>query len=1584
MRINLPSVFALFMAFFMYTNIASGNNPKEDYCFNADIPEAQMDFSDMCLTAPIISCPSTYLGCPNDNLDPMNTGFATAQPGDASCPAPIVTYSDVITTNTACLKVVHRTWSATYPAGSASIKLHSTCQQTLYLEDTQQPVINNCPANLSVDLAGNCDGIATWSIPTATDDCGIQSFTTTHFSGTSFPTGTTNVTYTATDFCNNSVTCSFSVTVSGSCCQAPVVNCPPNRTLCPGSSTAVANTGMATATISDPSCGAAVITFSDMTTNLAGCNGTNVMIQRTWTASDPSNSNLSTSCIQTISASDTQNPIVTNIPGDIIVSASGTNCSTAVTWNPPIATDNCGLASFNSTHDSGQVFSQGSTLVTYTAIDNCGNSATGQFLVTVQCVGCDANPIITCPSNYFGCPTTSAPQPSISGSASATAGSNMCGSPIVSFSDLVTSTGSCNAQTIQRTWTATDPVSGNFTSSCIQVLTLSDTQAPFISNIPNNITVTGTTTGNGCSAVANWSVPTATDNCGVASLNSNFSSGSSFPQGSTTVTYTATDNCGNVSNASFTVTVNCTSACNTPPTISCPSNYTACPTGSNPSTSVAGNATATSGSNSCPFPNITFSDHIISTGPCSGAKVIQRTFTATNPSNASLNASCVQTISLVDNQNPSFINCPSNIVLNASGSNCTAVANWGTILATDNCVTPSISAVNQNGQFVNSGSSFAQGVNTVTYTATDGCNNTATCVFTVTVNCVATCNTAPLITCPAPVSSLCIGADISTNALGNATATGGANCPTPVVSFSDEIVSQTSCSRVVKRTFTAFYTSGSNLTSSCTQNISLSDNQAPTILNCPTDIIISNPSTPVTWSAPYATDFCSTPTLTSNFSSGSTFPVGVTTVVYTAVDDCGNSATCSFNVIVNVNSSITCPSDINVSCGSNGGAVVNWPAPTVNGTCSDCNNGNFIAGFIYMGTLNGNQYYCSLSPATWANANAISQSNGGYLASIGSAEENNFLSNMLTIQSAWIGLNDIETEGTFEWASGEPVNYTNWYPGQPNNYNGTQHCVEILNNGQWNDQYGTYQLEFIMEKPCSSVNQVAGPAPGTFLTGGNYTVTYQISDACGSVDQCSFNITVESALSLTCPNNINTSAPSNSTGVAVNWNLPTVSSCCSNCTSGGGQAIPGFIYMGAFNGHHYYCSTAAATWPTAKASCEANGGYLTVINGAAENAYLANLLTLQSAWIGLSDTETEGNFQWVNGDALDYTNWYPGQPNNYNGSQDYVELLNNGQWNDQYNHFALEYIMEIPGCLNLTQTAGPAPGSILAPGSNHTVTYRATDGCGNVETCSFNINVASVPVGNGYCPSSGQNSNNYFIESLLFNTINNYSGNNGGYKDFTSFGCTTVSPGQSYPLHLDPGFAGVAATKVYWKVWIDYNMDGDFDDASEYAAYGCGDKTLSGTITMPYTLWNGNTVMRVAMKVGGYPSSPCDVFPYGEVEDYCVKVINAGDFNDISEIDRRSDDGISAVLLSGVANRSDVEIYPNPVSEYLTINLSQSDNVSSIQLYSIDGRMVNDIRQQDISNRNQINVSQYENGMYLLRVIHTDGEVSSQKITIHH
>lgn len=33
----------------------------------------------------------------------------------------------------------------------------------------------------------------------------------------------------------------------------------------------------------------------------------------------------------------------------------------------------------------------------------------------------------------------------------------------------------------------------------------------------------------------------------------------------------------------------------------------------------------------------------------------------------------------------------------------------------------------------------------------------------------------------------------------------------------------------------------------------------------------------------------------------------------------------------------------------------------------------------------------------------------------------------------WIGFTDRDTEGVFTWASGEPVSFTNWAPGEPNN-----------------------------------------------------------------------------------------------------------------------------------------------------------------------------------------------------------------------------------------------------------------------------------------------------------------------------------------------------------------------------------------------------------------------------------------------------------------------------------------------------------------------------------------------------------------------
>jgi len=108
-----------------------------------------------------------------------------------------------------------------------------------------------------------------------------------------------------------------------------------------------------------------------------------------------------------------------------------------------------------------------------------------------------------------------------------------------------------------------------------------------------------------------------------------------------------------------------------------------------------------------------------------------------------------------------------------------------------------------------------------------------------------------------------------------------------------------------------------------------------------------------------------------------------------------------------------------------------------------------------------------------------------------------------------------------------------------------------------------------------------------------------------------------------------------------------------------------------YNGHSYYVySGICSSWEEAAAFCESMGGHLAVINDAAENVRLFEIMKefgYNNAYFGFSDVEKEGNWKWVNGDAVTYTNWNRGEPNNernkenyalfYHGSEDYY-------WND--------------------------------------------------------------------------------------------------------------------------------------------------------------------------------------------------------------------------------------------------------------------------------------------------------------------------------
>ena len=50
----------------------------------------------------------------------------------------------------------------------------------------------------------------------------------------------------------------------------------------------------------------------------------------------------------------------------------------------------------------------------------------------------------------------------------------------------------------------------------------------------------------------------------------------------------------------------------------------------------------------------------------------------------------------------------------------------------------------------------------------------------------------------------------------------------------------------------------------------------------------------------------------------------------------------------------------------------------------------------------------------------------------------------------WIGFNNLEKTG-YQWSDGLPTTFTNWNPGQPDNYNNVEDCAEIRSNSLWND-----------------------------------------------------------------------------------------------------------------------------------------------------------------------------------------------------------------------------------------------------------------------------------------------------------------------------------------------------------------------------------------------------------------------------------------------------------------------------------------------------------------------------------------------------
>jgi len=221
-------------------------------------------------------------------------------------------------------------------------------------------------------------------------------------------------------------------------------------------------------------------------------------------------------------------------------------------------------------------------------------------------------------------------------------------------------------------------------------------------------------------------------------------------------------------------------------------------------------------------------------------------------------------------------------------------------------------------------------------------------------------------------------------------------------------------------------------------------------------------------------------------------------------------------------------------------------------------------------------------------------------------------------------------------------------------------------------------------------------------------------------------------------------------------------------------------------------------------------------------------------------------------------------------------------WTDD--PFATTYLVEIAtdaGFANMVESASSSTNNYTATMLDPTTVYywRVTpsNNCGT-GTTSTTYNFETITL--VYCDSEATNQVDEWIEAVELNTINNTSGNDSGYGDYTGIS-TNLEQGQNYPLSLTPGFGGGAFSER-WIVWIDFNRNGTFTDAGEqvYDSATGSTSAVTGSISIPSSASLGNTVMRVSMKWagngGGAFPEPCETFQYGEVEDYSINIIDTG------------------------------------------------------------------------------------------------------------
>ncbi len=815
------------------------------------------------------------------------------------------------------------TWSAEDGNGNTQ-----TCAQLVTVTDNQAPVITGCPQTVIAHTGTgrtSCDQIATWTAPTAVDNCGSVTSTSSHNPGDLFPVGTTTVTYTFTDAHSNSSACTFDVTVIDD--TKPVVSG------CPGNLTVKSNDGnpllcVQTATWVEPTatdnCGGALNYFSRSnapgSTFLLGANNVSYVFK------DPAGN--SETCAFIVTVEDNTRPVITT-NGSRGLSNDVGKCGASVLVTAS-ANDNCSVGSPVGVRSDSQPvavdYPVGTTSVTWNVTD--ANNVTAVPVIQSITVTDNEAPTITPPAGTvsantsddggFDCATSvaisnvaTADNCSVTKLTWTMDGATTDASPTTGINQV--GTHSFNKGITNIRYTVTD-ASNNMSAATVTV-TVNDNEAPILVGVPASTSVS-------CSSIPGVPVVTAYDNCNP-SLAVVYSQGttqstnpaqSSYYNYTITRTWTATD----AANLSTTLTQTITVSDSTPPTITAPASVTA---GTSDNGGYDCGTTVVLGSpivsdNCAPVANLTVTASVAGTQISPASYQFQKgtTVITWNVKDVIGNTNtATQNVTVIDNENPT-INAagltPANGKTSDNGvGDCTTTVALGTPTISDNCTGIASLVASVNGAPIDPATNlFPIGQTIVRWTVTDGSGHSSYIEQTVTV----TDDEKPAITAPTVITAHTAdngGYDCTTTVnLGTPSTTDNCTGTISVEARVNGNVINPATYPFGIGTTTVYWTATDahgNTSLPVTQSVTVLDDQAPTakckVSPAPITLVSGTGSVPVTAALidDGSFDNCASNTLSYsvaptsfNCSSIGSNPA-TNTVILTVDDGKGHTATCS-------------------------------------------------------------------------------------------------------------------------------------------------------------------------------------------------------------------------------------------------------------------------------------------------------------------------------------------------------------------------------------------------------------------------------------------------------------------------------------------------------------------------------------------------------------------------------------------------------------------------------------------------------------------------------------------------------------------